>query len=165
VVQSISESMGKLNYSLNDHQLLMLGKIHSCFGTIEQFLQILILMAYRLDVNKGQALVGRMDTAQKIDIIKEAVPPLLQSSVLTGDLEKLCSRVRSLASQRNRLTHAAWCKSATSGDAMAVALKHWGRVDKMIYAHQLEVIVSEAEALQDDLAALLLKINVEGYWV
>lgn len=157
--------MAAIRYTLNDDQLMQLGKIHSCFGTIEQLLQMIILAAYKLNITNGRMLVGRMDFQQKVEVLKEMAPQLMSNSKAAKQLEPLYSRIKSLAVQRNRLTHAAWSKSTKTNDAIAVAFKHWGKFDNMVRASKLPAILKEAEAVQNELFTVFMELNKDGYSV
>lgn len=157
--------MAALQYTLNEGQLVTLGKIHSCCGTIEQLLQILILATYRMNISKGRLLVGRMDLQQKVVVLKEAIEMLLPNSATAKKLAPLYARVRSLADERNRLTHAAWSKSTKTDDAIAVTFKHWGKFDNMIRASRLPALLKEIELVQNELLTIMQELFNEGYTV
>lgn len=155
--------MKSIAYTLEDADLILLGKIHCCFGTMEQILQILIHLCFGLNISRGRLLTQRMDLQQKVGVLKEAVAEMLPTSKQAQRLEPLYQRIRTLADERNRLTHAAWAKSTKSDEAIAVSFKLWGNFGNMVRSSRLPGLLKEAESVQNELFDILDGLHNEGH--
>ena len=152
-----------LKYSLSEEQLTIVGKIHSCFGTIEHVLQILIFMAYGLNISRGRHLTQRMDLQQKISVLKDIAPESFKGSAAVEQFNKVVPRIRSLTDERNRLTHATWAISERTSEPIAVTFKLWGNIENMTRASKLPELLGEAEDVQSEVLEILMTLHSEGY--
>ncbi|TAG28384.1 MAG: hypothetical protein EAZ37_01730 [Burkholderiales bacterium] len=147
--------MSGFEFPLTDSELVDLGKLHCCSGYIENLLQLIILRAYGLDVDKGRLLIQRMDLPQKVEIVSELASCGRLVSNSNWDSQKICSRIRAFATSRNRVAHSAWARRIGSNDVRAVSLKQWGNFNQSIQPSELSGLVDEAQNLLNELSNIL----------